>query len=96
MIHPCAFCTQEYLQVRCQKLILFESSNILCLDTLNYLVHMMSLDEFVRILPGGEMACDSPVFKPFVKACENVQSANYLRSLIMETGEKLLTTLELN
>jgi hypothetical protein len=57
---------------------------------------MMSLDEFVRILPGGEMACDSPVFKPFVKACENVQSANYLRSLIMETGEKLLTTLELN
>ncbi|XP_059478849.1 BLOC-2 complex member HPS3 [Neocloeon triangulifer] len=65
-------------------------------DTLNHLVHILSLEEFVRILPGGEMACESPVFKPYVKACENVQSANYLRSLIMETGEALLNTLDFN
>ncbi|CAB3376857.1 Hypothetical predicted protein [Cloeon dipterum] len=65
-------------------------------DALNHLVHLMSVEEFIRILPGGEMACESPVFKPFVKACENVQSANYLKSLIMETGDALLTTLDLN
>ncbi|XP_012059658.1 PREDICTED: Hermansky-Pudlak syndrome 3 protein [Atta cephalotes] len=60
-------------------------------EILNYLPHALSMKSLHRILPRDDMA----TFQRCTEMCNQIMHADHVKSLIMETGQQLLTTLKL-
>ncbi|XP_066997400.2 BLOC-2 complex member HPS3 isoform X2 [Anabrus simplex] len=60
-------------------------------ECLAYLSAQLSLEEFCRILPPGSEV----LYQHFVCMCQQVSHANHILSLIIATGQQLLSTLQL-
>ncbi|XP_071445245.1 BLOC-2 complex member HPS3 [Hetaerina americana] len=65
-------------------------------DALSHLAHTMTLEEFVKVLPpGGGKGEVATYVAHYLRCCQQVQHANHIRSLIIATGNQLLSTLNL-
>ncbi|KAL0105383.1 hypothetical protein PUN28_016797 [Cardiocondyla obscurior] len=60
-------------------------------EILNYLPHALPMKSLHRILPRDDMAA----FQRCTEMCNQIMHADHVKSLIMETGQQLLTTLKL-
>ncbi|XP_020291061.1 Hermansky-Pudlak syndrome 3 protein [Pseudomyrmex gracilis] len=60
-------------------------------EILNYLPHALPMKSLHRILPRDDMA----TFQRCTEMCNEIMHADHVKSLIMETGQQLLTTLKL-
>ncbi|XP_011143824.2 uncharacterized protein LOC105185768 [Harpegnathos saltator] len=60
-------------------------------EILNYLPHTLPMKSLHRILPRDDMAA----FQRCTEMCNQIMHADHVKSLIMETGQQLLTTLKL-
>lgn len=61
------------------------------IEILNYLPHALPMKSLHRILPRDDMAA----FQRCTEMCNQIMHADHVKSLIMETGQQLLTTLKL-
>ncbi|KAG8240333.1 hypothetical protein J437_LFUL000808 [Ladona fulva] len=63
-------------------------------DALSHLAHTLSLEEFVKVLPpGGGKGEVASYVAHYLRSCQQIQHANHIRSLIIATGNQLLSTL---
>lgn len=64
------------------------------LDILEYLSHNMCVDDLCKVLP-GESATNKVYndYQTYVITCQKINQANQIKSLVIATGQKLLTTL---
>ncbi|XP_014476426.1 PREDICTED: uncharacterized protein LOC106745380 [Dinoponera quadriceps] len=60
-------------------------------EILNYLPHVLSMKSLHRVLPRDDMVA----FQRCTEMCSQIMHADHVKSLIMETGQQLLTTLKL-
>ncbi|EZA50439.1 hypothetical protein DMN91_009906 [Ooceraea biroi] len=60
-------------------------------EIFNYLPHALPMKSLHRILPRDDMA----MFQRCTEMCNQIMHADHVKSLIMETGQQLLTTLKL-
>ncbi|KYN04246.1 PREDICTED: Hermansky-Pudlak syndrome 3 protein homolog [Cyphomyrmex costatus] len=60
-------------------------------EILNHLPHALPMKSLHRILPRDDMAA----FQRCTEMCNQIMHADHVKSLIMETGQQLLTTLKL-
>lgn len=60
-------------------------------EILNYLPHTLPMKSLHRVLPRDDMA----TFQRCTEMCNQIMHADHVKSLIMETGQQLLTTLKL-
>ncbi|XP_054001968.1 uncharacterized protein LOC128888833 [Hylaeus anthracinus] len=60
-------------------------------EILNYLPHVLSLDSLRCVLPKDDIIA----FQKCTEMCTQIMHAEHVKSLIMETGQQLLTTLKL-
>lgn len=65
-------------------------------DALSHLAHTLNLEEFVKVLPpGGGKGEVATYVAHYLRSCQQIQHANHIRSLIIATGNQLLSTLHL-
>ncbi|XP_031844426.1 BLOC-2 complex member HPS3 [Nomia melanderi] len=60
-------------------------------EILNYLPHTLSLDGLHRVVPKDDMIA----FQKCTEMCTQIMHAEHVKSLMMETGQQLLSTLKL-
>lgn len=61
------------------------------IEIVNYLPYALPMKSLHRILPRDDMA----TFQRCTEMCNQIMHADHVKSLIMETGQQLLTTLKL-
>lgn len=60
-------------------------------EILNYLPHTLPLESLHRIVPKDDVIA----FQKCTEMCTQIMHAEHVKSLIMETGQQLLSTLKL-
>jgi len=64
------------------------------IDILDYLSHNMSVEDLCGILPVDNLTnTDQNEYQMYVIICQKINQANQIKSMVMATGQQLLTSL---